>query len=162
MGNRTWNCVSQFLQIALAFYYSVWQKRTLLRRWQHIDQQKMRCCNTCVSLIAAMTAALAPLDAGAGGPLVDVQSVDPTIMVELRCAGRNNLIRHPLYRQGTRALARPEVASALAVAQAFLRRYQCGLKIWDAYRPAAVQAELWKASRNSDYVANPGIGVGSL
>jgi D-alanyl-D-alanine dipeptidase len=122
----------------------------------------MRGRNTCVSLIAAMTAVLVSLDARAGGPLVDVQSVDPTIMVELRYAGRNNRIGHPLYPSGTRALARPEVASALAVAQAFLRRYQCGLKIWDAYRPVTVQAELWKESRNSDYVANPGIGVGSL
>ena len=65
-------------------------------------------------------------------------------------------------RLGTRALARPEVASALAVAQGFLRRYQYGLKIWDAYRPVAVQAKLWQASHNSDYVANPEIGVGSL
>jgi hypothetical protein len=41
-------------------------------------------------------------------------------------------------------------------------RYQYGLKIWDAYRPAAVQAKLWQALHNSDYVANPEIGVGSL
>src|SRR5204862_2825709 len=57
---------------------------------------------------------------------------------------------------------RPEVASALAVAQVILQRYQYGLKIWDAYRPAAVQGKLWQALHNSDYVANPEIGVGSL
>jgi D-alanyl-D-alanine dipeptidase len=50
----------------------------------------------------------------------------------------------------------------LAGAQSILRRYQYGLKIWDAYRPAAVQAMLWQASHNSDYVANPAIGAGSL
>ncbi len=50
----------------------------------------------------------------------------------------------------------------LSVAQAFLRRYQYGLKIWDAYRPVAAQTKLWEASHNSDYVANPEIGVGSL
>src|SRR5881398_3047380 len=122
----------------------------------------MRGSNTYVSLIAAMTAALVSLDARAGGPFVDVRSVDPTIMVELRYAGRNNLLGQPLYPHGTRALARPEVASALASAQAFLRRYQYGLKIWDAYRPVAVQAMLWGASHNSDYVANPEIGPGSL
>ena len=103
-----------------------------------------------------------PCNANADGPLVDIQSVDPTIMVDLRYAGRNNLLEHPLYPQGTRALARPEVASALTVAQAFLRRYQYGLKIWDAYRPVAVQTKLWEASHNSDYVANPEVGVGSL
>ena len=102
------------------------------------------------------------MDANAGDSLVDVRSVDPTIIVELRYAGRNNLLGQPLYPHGTRALARREVASALARAQAFLRRYQYGLKIWDAYRPVAVQAKLWQASHDSDYVANPEVGVGSL
>jgi D-alanyl-D-alanine dipeptidase len=106
--------------------------------------------------------ALVSMSANAGDSLVDVRSVDPTIMVELRYAGRNNLLGQPLYPHGTRALARPEVASALARAQSVLRRYQYGLKIWDAYRPVDVQAKLWQASHNSDYVANPEIGVGSL
>ena len=103
-----------------------------------------------------------PINANADGSLVDIQSVDPTIVVELRYAGNNNLLKHPLYPQGTRALARPEVVAALTKAQTTLRHYQYGLKIWDAYRPAAVQAKLWQASRNSDYVANPEVGVGSL
>ena len=115
-----------------------------------------------VPLFAAMAVALLPLEANAGSPLVDIQSVDPTIVVELRYAGRNNLVGYPLYPRGTCALARPEVASGLAVAQAFLRRYQFGLKIWDAYRPVAVQEKLWQASHNSNYVANPEIGIGSL
>jgi len=122
----------------------------------------MRRFDLCVSVISGMAAALVSMDANANGPLVDVRSVDPTITVELRYAGRHNFLRHPLYPRGTHALARPEVASALAVAQSFLRRYQYGLKIWDAYRPVAVQAMLWQASHNSDYVANPGIGAGSL
>ena len=109
-----------------------------------------------------MAAALVSMDANASGPFVDVRSVDPTITVELRYAGSNNFLGHSLYPVGTRALARPEVASALAVAQSVLRRYQYGLKIWDAYRPASVQAQLWEASHNSDYVANPEIGAGSL
>lgn len=115
-----------------------------------------------LSLLALLATALPSLSANAGGPLVDVRSVDPTIVVELRYAGRNNLARQPLYPRGTCALARPEVASGLAAAQAFLRRYQFGLKVWDAYRPVAVQQKLWRASHNSDYVANPGNGVGSL
>lgn len=122
----------------------------------------MRRFNMSILLVAGMAAALVSMDANANGPLVDVRSVDPTITVELRYAGPNNFLGHPLYPLGTRALARPEVVSALAVAQAFLRRYQYGLKIWDAYRSAAVQTKLWQASHNSDYVANPEIGVGSL
>jgi D-alanyl-D-alanine dipeptidase len=122
----------------------------------------MRRFDLCVSVIGGMAAALVSMDANANGPFVDVRSVDPTITVELRYAGRHNFLGHSLYPHGTHALARPEVASALAVAQSFLRRYQYGLKIWDAYRPVAVQAMLWQASHNSDYVANPEIGVGSL
>lgn len=113
-------------------------------------------------LIVAMAVVVPFLDANAGGPLVDIRSVDPTIIVELRYAGRNNLVGYPLYPKGTSALARREVASGLATAQAFLRRYQFGLKIWDAYRPVTVQEKLWQMSHNSDYVANPEIGVGSL
>jgi len=109
-----------------------------------------------------MTAVLVSLDANADEGFVDIRSVDPTIVVDLRYACRNNFLRQRLYPRGTRALARPEVASALAVAQAFLHRYNYGLKIWDAYRPVAVQAKLWQASHNSDYVADPEIGVGSL
>jgi zinc D-Ala-D-Ala dipeptidase len=115
-----------------------------------------------ISLFVALAAMLMPTRANADGPLVDIQSVNPTIVVDLRYAGNNNLLKHPLYPQGTRSLARPEVAAALSKAQTELCRYQYGLKIWDAYRPAAVQTKLWQASRNSDYVANPEVGVGSL
>src|SRR5215469_12896486 len=114
------------------------------------------------SLLCLIAASLPLFNVNAGEPLVEVRSVDPTIVVDLRYAGRNNLVGYPLYPHGTCALARPEVASGLAAAQAFLRRYQFGLKIWDAYRPVAVQQKLWQASHNSDYVANPEIGVGSL
>lgn len=123
---------------------------------------KARPSSASISLIVVVAAALVSTNAKADDRLVDIQSVNPTIVVDLRYAGENNLVRHPLYPQGTRAMARPEVASALTTAQVFLRRYQYGLKIWDAYRPIAVQTKLWKASPNSDYVANPQTGVGSL
>lgn len=136
---------------------------SLKQLWQPISQpMQIRHSKVWICLFVALAPVLVSSSASADGPLVDIQSVNPTILVELRYAGSNNLVRHPLYPQGARALARPEVASALAKAQTFLRRYQYGLKIWDAYRPIAVQTKLWDASHNSDYVANPEIGVGSL
>jgi D-alanyl-D-alanine dipeptidase len=114
------------------------------------------------SLLLALAPILMPINANAEPPLVDIQSVDPTIVVELRYAGNNNVFKHPLYPHGTRALARPEVAAALTKAQTLLRRYQYGVKIWDAYRPVAAQTKLWQGLRNSDYVANPELGVGSM
>jgi len=101
--------------------------------------------NVYVCRFGAIAMALISLNTNADPVLVDVRSVDPTITVDLRYAGRNNFLRHSLYPRGTHALARPEIASALAVAQSILRRYQYGLKIWDAYRPVAVQATLWEA-----------------
>jgi D-alanyl-D-alanine dipeptidase len=131
--------------------------------WQSINQTMHARHNKIWSwLFVALTAFLSPITANADPPLVDIQSVNPTIVVELRYAGNNNLVKHPLYPQGTRALARPEIAAALSKAQTTLRRFQYGLKIWDAYRPVAAQTKLWEAARNSDYVANPEIGVGSL
>src|SRR5215216_5270886 len=122
----------------------------------------MQKLNVYICRFGVIALALVSLNANADPVLVDVRSVDPTITVQLRYAGRNNFLGHSLYPHGTHALARPEIASALAEAQSFLRRYQYGLKIWDAYRPVAVQTMLWQASHNSDYVANPAIGAGSL
>jgi zinc D-Ala-D-Ala dipeptidase len=122
----------------------------------------MRCLSVSLTAFAVMTAAMKFADAQAALPLVDIKSVDPTILVELRYAGRNNLTGHPLYPFGTRALVRPEVASRLSKAQSFLRHYRYRLKIWDAYRPVAAQLKLWEATHLNAYVANPETGVGSL
>jgi D-alanyl-D-alanine dipeptidase len=118
--------------------------------------------NAYICRFGAIALALISLNANAQAILVDVRSVDPTITVDLRYASRHNFLGHSLYPRGTHARARPEIASDLAMAQSLLRRYQYGLKIWDAYRPVAVQAMLWQASHNSDYVANPDVGAGSL
>jgi len=124
--------------------------------------QAMRCFNLRFIISAVTAATVKSLSAQTAIPLVDIKSVDPTIVIELRYAGANNLAGRALYPPGTPALVRPEVASRLAVAQAFLRRYQYQLKIWDAYRPKTVQVQLWQAAHNNDYVANPQAGAGSL
>ena len=113
-------------------------------------------------IVAAAIATLESAMAQVTLPLVDVRAVDPTIIVELRYGGVNNLSGRALYPPGTSALVRPEVAPRLAAAQAFLRRYQYQLKIWDAYRPRSVQLHLWQLARNTDYVADPRGGAGSL
>ena len=94
--------------------------------------------------------------------LVDIKSVDPSIVIELRYAGTHNSLHRPLYPPSMAALIRPSVAQQLARAQKFLRPYKYGLKIWDAYRPKSVQNQLWQFTHNDLYVANPESGVGSL
>jgi zinc D-Ala-D-Ala dipeptidase len=68
--------------------------------------------------------------------LVDVQSVDSTIQVDLRYATANNFTGAPLPGyEASRALLHPQVATALGRVQARLRRDGLGLRIFDAYRP---------------------------
>jgi len=119
-------------------------------------------CFSRLALIAFAAATFESVHAQTAVPLVDVRSVDPTIVVELRYAGRNNLTGHALYPPGTRALVRPEVAQRLAIAQRFLRQRAHGLKIWDAYRPRSVQVQLWRAAPANDYIADPETAIGSL
>src|SRR5690348_2780640 len=95
----------------------------------------------------------APLPKKPEFPLVDIRTIDPSIIIDLRYAGPNNVAGRPLYPPGTAPLVRPEVARRLMKAQLFLRRYNYSLKIWDAYRPQSVQIQLWKAAAQNNYVA---------
>jgi D-alanyl-D-alanine dipeptidase len=69
--------------------------------------------------------------------LVDLKSVDSTIVVDLRYATRNNFTGAvlPGY-EANRAYLRGEAAAALALVQEDLRSQALGLRILDAYRPA--------------------------
>lgn len=94
--------------------------------------------------------------------LVDIASVDPTIVIDLRYATDKNVTGHALYPRGTRALILPSVAQQLAGAQAWLKQFRYRLKIWDAYRPKEAQQLLWKYAAKDQYVANPEKGFGSM
>ncbi len=80
---------------------------------------------------------LAPApDAAAESLLVDVRSLDPAILVDLRYATTNNFTGAVLPGYGAqKALLRGEAAQALARVEARLRTGDMGLRIWDAYRP---------------------------
>jgi D-alanyl-D-alanine dipeptidase len=95
--------------------------------------------------LAAQTGAVAPpvaSDSVAHALLVDVRSLDSTIIVEARYATRNNFTGAPLPGySANRALLRREAAQALARVQRRLRSGGMGLKIFDGYRPVrATQA----------------------
>jgi zinc D-Ala-D-Ala dipeptidase len=94
--------------------------------------------------------------------LVDIKSVDPSIVIDLRYATPHNVIGRALYPPGARAMILPSVAQQLAGAQTYLRQFRYGLKIWDAYRPKEAQELLWKLAQKDQYVANPEKGFGSM
>jgi D-alanyl-D-alanine dipeptidase len=103
---------------------------------------------------------LPPALAGAPGsradePLVEISSVDPTILIDLRYATSRNLFGHPIYPPGARAIIRQSVADRLKVAQAYLHARGYGLKIWDAFRPFNAQGALWAFAKSARFVADP-------
>ena len=68
--------------------------------------------------------------------LVDIRSLAPDIVVDLRYATANNFTGAPLPGyEGNRALLRREAAAALARVQDRLETEGLGLKVFDAYRP---------------------------
>jgi zinc D-Ala-D-Ala dipeptidase len=102
----------------------------------------------CVSLLLVIAAQ------AEAAPLVDVRSVDPSIVVELRYNTTDNVFGKRFYNSNVAMLRKP-VAERLARVQARLRKQGLGLKVWDAYRPHSVQYALWKIKPGTGYLANP-------
>ncbi len=121
------------------------------------------------SLAAALalvsTLALADgVDGGAGAltaprageeRLVLVQDVIPDAVEDLRYATPNNFLKRTLYPANARCLLRESVLRQLAVAAEALRKQGYRLRLYDCYRPLAVQWELWKILPKPGYVADP-------
>lgn len=87
-------------------------------------------------------------------PLVDVTTLDPTFVIEMRYAMPDNFLKRTMYDRAV-ALLRKPVAERLARVQKALAPKGYRIKIWDAYRPHSVQVEMWKLVPNEDFVANP-------
>ncbi len=91
----------------------------------------------------------------ASEPLVEIHSIDPTILIDLRYDTARNVFGHPIYPPGARAVIRRSVAERLKAAQAYLRARGYGLKVWDAFRPFNAQGALWAFSKSARFVADP-------
>lgn len=75
-------------------------------------------------------------DAVADTLLVDIRSLDSTVVVDMRYTTSNNFTGAPLPGySANRAYMRREAAAALARVQRALTRDGLGLKVFDAYRP---------------------------
>jgi zinc D-Ala-D-Ala dipeptidase len=99
-------------------------------------------------LIAETMVAADPAD------LVEVQSINPRIRIEIRYATANNFVGRAMYRVN-KCFLRREVAERLSKVQVDLEALGFGLKVWDGYRPLAVQKEFWKLVPDERYVASP-------
>ncbi len=87
--------------------------------------------------------------------LVDVRSVVPDAIVDLRYATANNFVGVPLYPPDARCLVHESLGPGLATAATALREQGYALVFWDCYRPHDVQVEMFKAVPDPAWVAKP-------
>ncbi len=91
---------------------------------------------------------------GEATDLVDIKEVNPRIVVDMRYASEDNFTKKKLYDSNTCFVRKP-TASKLSAVQKELEKRSLGLKVWDCYRPLAVQRIFWAIIPDERYVANP-------
>lgn len=87
--------------------------------------------------------------------LVDVRSVVPGVVIDLRYATAGNCAGRPLYPSDMPCLIERRTGQQLAQAARELATHGYRFKIWDAYRPPQSHLALWKAVPNGNYVSAP-------
>lgn len=98
-----------------------------------------------------------PLSAEArSAGFVDVRSVVPNAVIDLRYATPNNFTGRPLYPADARCLVHESMAPGLAAAAKTLGSQGQLLVFWDCYRPHAVQVKMFDVVPNPAWVAKPG------
>lgn len=85
---------------------------------------------------------------------VDIQTVDSSILLDIRYATSNNFTGKVVYPVA-KCYLRTNVAERLARVQQDLKQEGLGLKVFDCYRPFSIQQKFWAIVPNEDYVAKP-------
>jgi D-alanyl-D-alanine dipeptidase len=97
---------------------------------------------------------LSPQARSAG--FVDVRSVVPSALIDLRYATPNNFTHVQLYPANARCLVHESMAPGLAAAAKALAAQGDVLVFWDCYRPHDVQVRMFDVVPNPAWVAKPG------
>ncbi len=92
--------------------------------------------------------------------MVELRSLIPALLYDLRYATTNNFLQQRLYRGGSKTYLRLPAAVALSKVEAALRQHHVKLKVYDAYRPYSVTEKMWAQIQDERYVANPAKGSG--
>ncbi|MFM7206367.1 MAG: M15 family metallopeptidase [Planctomycetaceae bacterium] len=92
-----------------------------------------------------------------GCDLVNVHALDPSLVIDNHYATQANVTGMRLYPANEVFLER-SAAERLARVQARLRGQGLGLKVFDGYRPLAIQKALWRIKPDPRYVADPAKG----
>lgn len=89
--------------------------------------------------------------------LVDVRTAVPGIVVEIKYTTAENFMKKVLY-DADGCFLRESVAAKLKAAQEALQKDKLGIKIFDGYRPHAVQKIMFARYPQPGYVADPKTG----
>ncbi|MGO4446964.1 M15 family metallopeptidase [Mycobacterium sp. 2YAF39] len=95
-------------------------------------------------------------DAARADGLVDVRTVVPDAVIDLRYATPNNFVGVQMYPDGARCLVDESMAAGLAIAAETLRTSGDVLVFWDCYRPHAVQIKMYDTVSEPGWVSKPG------
>jgi D-alanyl-D-alanine dipeptidase len=81
-------------------------------------------------------------------------------VIELLYATSHHLLNRPVYKEYglDKCYAHPELFACLLRTTDRLKELCLKLKIYDCYRPVAVQREMWKILPDARYVADPEVG----
>lgn len=88
--------------------------------------------------------------------LIDVRTVVPDAVIDLRYATPNNFVGVALYPADARCLVHESMGQGLAAAAAVLRPKGEVLQFWDCYRPHDVQVRMFEKVPDPNWVARPG------
>ena len=91
--------------------------------------------------------------------LVEVETLDASVKLDIRYASTNNFLGRPFYSQARAFLQRP-AAEALVRAHKRLEKDGYGILVHDGYRPWSVTKAFWDATpaNKKDFVADPAKG----
>jgi D-alanyl-D-alanine dipeptidase len=93
--------------------------------------------------------------------MVDIQKLNPDIVLDLRYATTGNFMHRVMYPEKPHyTFLREPAAEALGKVQKELHKKGFGLKIFDAYRPFSVTVKFWELVHDDRYVADPKKGSG--
>jgi zinc D-Ala-D-Ala dipeptidase len=88
--------------------------------------------------------------------LIDIRTIVPDAIVDLRYATAHNFVGVRLYPRDARCLVHRSMARGLKIAARRLRHKGDVLVFWDCYRPHAVQVHMFEIVPDPNWVARPG------
>lgn len=121
---------------------------SLNNSYAHSDGQEIPVLNQVKVSYNAVPAAAKKTD------LIIISQYIPSIKIDMRYAGNNNIHGQKIYDDATPYLRQGTTVKLKNAQEEFQSRGYC-LKIWDAYRPPRAQFKLWEICPDSRYIANP-------